>query len=217
MERTDEGVIQFDLRFSPGPPPPPGILSGLKAWRKILHRIGLIGRDPHRYGGFGYGNMSVGWEGEESPRKRDGFIITGSQTGAAEDLGDEGFVRVTACRTTENRVDAVGPIHPSSESLAHGAVYGSMPEAEAVVHAHSPEIWEWGPRAGIPATGTHALCGTPEMAVEIERLFRETDAARRGLFVMGGHGDGVMAFGSSLGAACALLIQALASALGAEE
>jgi hypothetical protein len=44
------------------------------------------------------------------------------------------------------------------------------------------------------------------MAREAERLFLETDARTRGLFVMGGHTDGVVAFGNSVQGAGNILL-----------
>ncbi len=37
--------------------------------------------------------------------------------------------------------------------------------------------------------------GTPEMAREVQRLFRETDVRARRIFAMAGHKDGIVAFG----------------------
>ena len=74
-----EGFIKFELEFSPAPPRPADELCKLNAWRGILYRLGLIGRDPARYGGAGYGNVShrLAMSGAEPC-----FIVSGSQTGA---------------------------------------------------------------------------------------------------------------------------------------
>ena len=54
----------------------------LAAWREILARLGLLGQDPARYGGAGYGNVSarLGPFGDV-PRGRRRFLVTGTQTG----------------------------------------------------------------------------------------------------------------------------------------
>src|SRR6185436_7004402 len=54
----------------------------LAAWREVLARLGLIGRDPARYQGAGYGNVSarVGPFGDV-PRGQRRFLVTGTQTG----------------------------------------------------------------------------------------------------------------------------------------
>jgi hypothetical protein len=56
-----------------------------------------------------------------------------------------------------------------------------------------------------PTTSIAAEYGTPAMAEEVQRLFRETDVLQRRLFVMAGHHDGVVAFGASLPDAMAAL------------
>jgi hypothetical protein len=48
-----------------------------------------------------------------------------------------------------------------------------------------------------PTTRPNVEAGTPQMAYEIARLFRETELARQKLLVMAGHRDGVFAFGTS--------------------
>jgi hypothetical protein len=43
------------------------------------------------------------------------------------------------------------------------------------------------------------------MAQEVERLFRETNLIEMGIFAMGGHEDGVIAFGRTADDGCVLL------------
>jgi hypothetical protein len=52
--------------------------------------------------------------------------------------------------------------------------------------------------------------GTPEMSREVERLFSETDVRRKGIFSMGGHEDGIVAFGQTMEGAGNTLLTALA-------
>ncbi len=40
--------------------------------------------------------------------------------------------------------------------------------------------------------------GSPEMSREVRRLFAETDVYARGVFAMGGHQDGLVAFGTTV-------------------
>ncbi len=65
-----EGVIKFDLTWDKGPSPEPGLLVELIAFRDVLHRKYLIAADED---GIGFGNIST--------RSREGFIISGTQTG----------------------------------------------------------------------------------------------------------------------------------------
>ena len=68
-----EGVIKYSLDFTDGVLGEPASLDVLDAWRSIFKDTGLLGEDPGRYGGYGFGNLSV--------RTDRGFLITGSQTG----------------------------------------------------------------------------------------------------------------------------------------
>ena len=68
-----EGVIKYSLEFTDGVVAETASLSVLDAWRSIFKDTGLLGEDPGRYGGYGFGNLSV--------RTDRGFLITGSQTG----------------------------------------------------------------------------------------------------------------------------------------
>src|SRR5262245_45259733 len=67
----------------------------LTAWREVLARLGLIGRDPSRYEGLGYGNVSarVGPLGDVG-RGRRRFLVTGSQTGGRARLSLEDYCLV---------------------------------------------------------------------------------------------------------------------------
>lgn len=56
MER--EGVIKYRLDFTPAEAVDENALTALQQWRLTLYQLGLIGQDPERYGGLGYGNIS---------------------------------------------------------------------------------------------------------------------------------------------------------------
>jgi hypothetical protein len=47
----------------------------------------------------------------------------------------------------------------------------------------------------IPTTDAAVAYGTPDMAMEVGRLFRESDLAQVGLFAMAGHEEGLVSFG----------------------
>ena len=186
----------------------------LAAWREVLARLGLVGRHPARYGGLGYGNVSarVGPLGDVG-RGRRRFIVTGSQTGGRPQLGLADFALVERYDVERNEVVSVGPVPPSSEALTHAALYDVAPAARFVLHAHSPEIWRGARALGIPISDAGARNGTPQMAREVQRLYRETTFSSLGVLAMGGHEDGVIAIGRTAGEAGECLVRHLARAL----
>lgn len=203
-----EGVIKFDCRLTAAPALPASRLATLNGWRSLLFRLGLIGQDPARYGGVGFGNVSERLAAGEAR-----FVISGTQTGAIGALAPEHYVVVTACDVRANRVIAEGPIRPSSEAMTHAVLYAADPAIAFVYHVHSPEIWRNAARLALPATHPDAAYGTPEMADEVTRLAREAPARERGVLVMTGHEDGILSFGASADAAGQCLLAAFAAAL----
>lgn len=207
-----EGVIKYRLDHHWASPPKAALIRSLNAWRQLLGELGLIGQDPARYGGLGFGNLSRRLEnpqGNDAPA----FLISGTQTGHLTRLGPEHYAQVRECDTKHNRILADGPIHPSSESLTHGALYAVAPELAYVFHTHCPAIWQHTRALGIELTAPDVPYGTPEMAAEVQRLFATTDVRRRGAFAMGGHEDGVISFGDSAEAAGCAMVSLLARAL----
>ena len=202
-----EGVVKYRVDYMEVAIDPAWIQS-LNAWRRIVFLLGGIGRDPARYGGYGFGNISC-----RLPDASEAFIITGTQTGHLARLNADHYVVVRACDPTRNRLVAEGPIRPSSEALTHGMVYRSATKINAVIHVHSPEIWHRAKQLSLPSTGAQVAYGTPEMALETERLFRDTTVAQRGAFAMAGHEDGVVTFGASVAEAGLLFVEILAQAL----
>jgi hypothetical protein len=64
------------------------------------------------------------------------------------------------------------------------------------MHVHHLEMWEhWMER--LPTTPPEAAYGTPLMAGAIRQLLREQPEPRPGLLVMGGHREGLIAFGAT--------------------
>lgn len=189
----------------------------LAAWREMLARLGLLGRDPARYAGAGYGNVSarIGPMGDV-PRGRRRFLVTGTQTGGQRRVTLADFCVVESCDIVGNRVRSFGPLPPSSESLTHGAIYDVAPAVRIVLHGHAPEIWKHAQALGIPTTRAEAANGTRQMALEVQRLYRETALPGLGILAMGGHEDGVIAFGSSASEAGTILVRFLARALALE-
>ncbi len=211
-EMSQEGVIKFQLEYQKSGPVLAATICELNAWRKILHRLGLIGRDPARYQGCGFGNISqrIGPFGVPGEARR--FIISGTQTGGLAELTGEHYTIVQRCQAERNRVIAEGPIAPSSEALTHGTVYGLDDSLRFVMHVHSPEIWNNAEKLAIPVTRSEVSYGTPEMAKEVCRLLNDADNWEKRIFAMGGHRDGIVSFGESAEEAGGILIRCLAVA-----
>ncbi|MFN3983292.1 MAG: class II aldolase/adducin family protein [Caldilinea sp.] len=191
---TQEGIVKYRCDFTLGPALPFSELSELNAWRKLMVITRLIGQDPNRYGGYGYGNISRRLDAQVRSDGLHPFVITGTQTGGKADLTAEDYVVVTACYAMENRLVAEGPIKPSSEALTHGAVYALDNQILWVIHSHSPEIWHNAAALGVPMTA-NVPYGTPEMAAEVQRLYAESDLPQKHIFGMAGHEDGIVTYG----------------------
>lgn len=192
----DEGYIKFDCDWTKGPAPPWYEVESLNRWRTILVDAGLIGMLPD---GIGFGNISA----RSTPARE--FVITGSMTGGTRDLSPEQFTRVVDYDFKENRVSCRGPIIASSESLTHASLYEASRSINAVIHVHHAGLWHRY-RNRLPTTDAAATYGSPEMAAEVIRLIRSQDQPRKQLIIMGGHEDGVLAYGIDLGQAAATLL-----------
>lgn len=205
----EEGVIRFVLQFSAAAPVAIPGMNELNAWRRILWQLDLIGQEAERYGGYGFGNISQRLPPYDAPKNRRPFVISGSQTGHLAELS-AGFATVREYDARLNRVVAAGPVKPSSESITHGAIYNLNSEIRVIFHVHSPTIWRHAAALGIPMTDRNVPYGTPAMAQEVERLFRDVPLGEVGIFAMGGHEDGVIAFGRTADEAGCVLLRALA-------
>ncbi|TAN49095.1 MAG: class II aldolase/adducin family protein [Methylococcaceae bacterium] len=202
-----EGVIKYHLDYRPAPASPLVGFADLNAWRSLLWRLGLIGQDPARYGGLGYGNVSV----RSSPGY---FGITGTQTGHLPHLTAQHYVQVLRAEPDENYLQAEGPIAPSSEALTHAAVYAASSRVDCVVHVHSPEIWQRVGALALPCVPAHIAYGTPAMAEQVGALVRRQPD--QGVIAMLGHEDGLISYGATPEQACWLLVRALAESYAKE-
>lgn len=205
-----EGVIKFKQEFTRKTPITPDKVIELNLWRKILYALGLIGQDPNRYEGAAYGNISTR---DSAGKTRRSFIITGTQTGGLESLTSEHYTTVVECHPQGNLVVCEGPVEASSESMSHCMLYDLDSSLRFVFHVHSKEIWHRAKLLQIPTTKEGVEYGTPEMAEEIRRLFRETDARFKHIIVMGGHEDGVLAYGRTAEEAGSTILSYLTKAL----
>lgn len=208
----EEGVIKYRLEFTEAPPVPSPELREINAWRKLLYLTRLIGQDPDRYDGFAYGNISQRLAPLDAREHQRQFVISGTNTGQHEDLGEEHYAIVTEYNPDRNLVVAQGPLRPSSESLTHGTIFDLDRTAQVVIHAHSPHIWRHAQTLNIPTSPRTAAYGTPEMAEAVRCLFRETDVRDRRILAMGGHEDGIVSFGPDFRVAGFVLLEHLTRA-----
>ncbi|MFQ5982854.1 MAG: class II aldolase/adducin family protein, partial [Woeseiaceae bacterium] len=182
--------------WTSGPPLESAAVAELNKWRRPLFDAGLVGQDS----GVGYGNISM----RSGPDAK--FIISGTQTGHLYDLTGAHYAEVTDYDIGENRVTCRGPVKASSESLTHAAIYELDAAIQAIVHVHSDTLWHE-LRDSIPTTDAGVAYGTPEMADEFARLYRDTDFGSRKVAVMGGHDGGLISFGHDLAEAAGQFLE----------
>jgi len=190
-----EGYIKFNCNWLQEEfPIQEEIYEELETARTKLYALGLIGMYPD---GIGFGNISVK-SGEDTS-----FIITGSATGQFKKLYQAHYALVTGCDFEKNAISCSGLTKASAESLTHASIYQSLPEVVAVVHVHCLWLWE---RLlnDYPTTSAEIEYGTPEMAYAVGKLASEI---KEKIIVMGGHREGILAFGNNLAEATSQIIK----------
>ncbi len=181
----DEGVIKFKLTLKRAPAPEMNQVIALEKWRALFFKLGLIGEYPIEKVGFG--NLS-----SRLPKKS--FIITGSQTGHLAHLQAHHYTKVIECDLKKGSVTAEGLIPPSSESLTHYGIYEANSAIQYVFHVHHKELWEMLKNGPFDFIDEDIPYGTQEMAqAASDLLFNKTS----GIFVMKGHDDGIISYGTS--------------------
>lgn len=183
----DEGYVKFRARWTHGAAPED--IAELVACRNHLHDLGLIGEYAEIK--IGYGNVSARLPGKA------GFVVSGSATGHIATATADHFCTVTAYDIAQNTVHCNGPVTASSESLTHAMLYACSTEIGAVLHIHHLRFWEHLLQAA-PTTQAHIPYGTPEMALEMRRLYAQSDLPHRKILAMAGHTEGIIAFGPDI-------------------
>ena len=203
----DEGTIRFayNLTAPSGDLLPADAFAALAAWRSMLRDLRILGQDAGRYGGFGFGNISV--RAPDAPS----IVITASQTSGEASFDVRCLTRLDAVNFERFWVEAVGDQPPSSEALTHAMIYASDPRIRAVLHVHSPAIWRHANTLALPCTDAETAYGTPAMVGAVQELLT-SHQTRPLVFVTLGHEDGVFACGADLQHAGTRLLAVLARA-----
>ncbi|MDJ0700400.1 MAG: class II aldolase/adducin family protein [Woeseiaceae bacterium] len=184
----DEGYIKYRGEWVADGPIDARAAETLDTWRRPLHEAGLVGEYADT--GIGFGNLSIRCEGST-------FYISGTQTGHLAATDGRHYSLVTDYDIDGNAVYCRGPVQASSESLTHAAIYELDASIGGIVHVHSARLWH-ALRGKLPTTSDTVAYGTPAMAHEFERLYRQSAFADLGLVVMGGHEEGLISIGSDL-------------------
>lgn len=183
----DEGYVKYESRWTETDPPQHPDLAKLIQYRDRLRAENLIGVYDD---GVGFGNISVRNLGP-------GFVISGTQTGALLTTQPVHYSLVSAISVANNWVASSGRVPASSESLTHHMFYQLDAGIGAVIHVHNPAAWA-ALKGKVPTSKADIPYGTPEMAMEIERLFKEENLKAIRFMAMAGHDDGLIAFGKDL-------------------
>lgn len=211
----DEGVIKFRAEHEQvalSARQHGALACQLVAWREIMAKLHLVGQDPGLYGGAGYGNVSGRVGPPSNGRGARAMLITGSQTGGLAAPGLDDFCLVDRYDYQRNWVRSRGLIAPSSETMTHGSIYDLSPHIRFVFHGHGAVIWRQAARLGIPTSDPSVPYGTPEMAAEVQRLYRTSALSESRILAMGGHEDGIIVFGHTAADAGQTLMRFLARA-----
>jgi len=187
MDDSTDGVIKYDCRFTLSADIGLDQIKQLNDFRGMALAEGWIGVGSD---GIGFGNISV----RTSIRS---FLISGSQTGHIAVLGVDGYSQVTDWNIDGNRIECQGLCKASSESMSHAAIYEEDKAIGAVIHIHSKELWDSWTNI-LTRTECQIPYGTPQMARNLQRCMHESHMVGGGVLCMGGHMDGIIAWGDSL-------------------
>jgi len=192
-----EGYIKFNCNWEQKEILiPEHLFQSLEQQRSRLYELDLIGMYSN---GIGFGNISVNAVEGKS------FFITGSATGQYNKLNKSHYAMVSHYNFTENSISCSGQTKASAESLTHAAIYESSLEIGAVVHVHC--LWLWEKLLNTyPTTSVQIEYGTPEMALAVKHLAAPLIPDCEKIIVMGGHKEGILAFGKTLEEATSAII-----------
>jgi ribulose-5-phosphate 4-epimerase/fuculose-1-phosphate aldolase len=196
----DEGYTKYQCNWRHMPAIPADDFDDLIEWRNRLYAEKLVGYNKEH--DVGYGNLSIRADDTNQ------FIISGTQTGHIPRTDRKQYSLVTSFDIENNYVTCEGPVQASSEALTHAALYTLDRKINAIAHVHSSELWAK-LKYRVPTTSPDVPYGTPEMADEFLRLYRDTELAERGVAVMAGHAEGIVAIGGTMEQAAQRILELL--------
>ncbi len=147
--------VKFETVFIERRAPNNECISELIFWCKKFSELGIA--PLHETGS--HGNISA--------RTEKGFIITGAGTNLGN-MSEKEFAEVVS--VTENKVNTIGIVDPSSESTLHHAIYSKRPEVRAIFHGHDAFVMKHAEKLGIPVTEKEEVYGTSELMEQAEKL-----------------------------------------------
>lgn len=145
--------------------------------------------------GIGFGNISKRSENSNE------FIISGSATGKLAILESKHLAIVKSVDIPNNSLICYGLTIASAESMSHAVFYNHGKKIRAVIHIHCSELWN----KYVDSDNTSDISaeyGTPEMA---NSLKEKIDSSESGFVIMGGHKNGIIAYGDNLSGVLKLL------------
>ena len=183
----EEGYIKYQCNWIQEQVIKAEQIHDINKWRSMLMMKGFIGMYNN---GIGFGNISMRMDQHV-------FMISGSATGGIKELTNDHYALVTDFNLAENQLTCKGMTTASSESLTHASIYACSKETNAVVHIHHKEKWS-SLLHQAATTDSSIAYGTPEMAFAIQNLIKEDKVGPSRIIVMGGHEEGLIAYGKSL-------------------
>jgi ribulose-5-phosphate 4-epimerase/fuculose-1-phosphate aldolase len=183
----DEGYIKYHCNWIKSDVIHPEQIEEINKWRTLLFDEGYIGMYEN---GIGFGNISIRVD-------ENLFLVSGSATGGIRHLTAAHYALVTDYNFALNQLTCKGMTMASSESLTHAAIYACSKETNAVIHVHHKEKWT-SLLHKAATTNTSIPYGTPEMAYAIQDLISGKKIGENKIIAMGGHEEGLIAFGKKL-------------------
>lgn len=162
--------------------------------RSRLHCLGLIGSYCN---GRSYGNVSVRY------KKKNSFVITGTQTGEYPKLSPSYYSLVKKLDFQKGLTYAVGPSRPSCQSGLHWSIYTIDSQINAIIHIYSEKVMEYmleNDYLTIPNTN-YKTFHSPTILKEVTSLYKNIDPFLNNIFLITGELEGIVVFGKTLGEA----------------
>lgn len=179
----EEGYIKFKSEWVNEPINiDQSIIEEIIFWRAKLYEKAWVGMYVN---GIGFGNISHLLDDAR-------FLISGSATGGLKNTDKTHYAVVENYDITQNSLKCRGEVPASSESLSHAALYNKG--VKRIIHIHSQKLWaKW--KGKLPTTNSEIAYGTPQMATDLVRCQKGIDKDH-GVIIMGGHQEGIIAYGS---------------------